>query len=165
MQCAITFAGARTGVTRLVPALVVNLAAVFVFSRIAGPFILTPVATVGILLSFTASPRLIARRWLIIVWALIAVMLPICAELLDVIPRTWSIQNGAIVSTSEFFKLRGLSDEIMLIVANAAFIGIVSWYAIGTNRRRRDAQRALHIQVWHLQQLLPESRGPRRTQL
>ena len=165
MQVAITWAGTRTGVTRLVPALVVNLAAVFVFSRIAGPFILTPVATVGILLSFTASPRLIARRWLIIVWALVAVMLPITAELLDFIPRTWSIQNGAIVSTSEFFKLRGLSDEIMLIIANAGFIGIVSWYAIGTNRRRRDAQRALHIQVWHLQQLLPDAHGPRRTQL
>ena len=62
----IMWGGARTGQARLYPALTVNLAAVFVFSRILGPFIITPVATVGILFSFTASPRMLARRWMIV---------------------------------------------------------------------------------------------------
>jgi len=159
---AIMYAGYRTGVTRLVPALFVNLAAVFVFSRIAGPFIVTPIATVGVLLSFTASPRLVARPWLIIVWGIIAVMLPIAAELAGVVPRTWWLEHGAIVSRSEVLYLQGRRDELALIFANAAWIAIFSGYAIGTNRRRRDLQRQLHIQKWHLQQTLPDLKAERK---
>ncbi len=161
MLAAIMWAGKHTGVTRLFPALIVNLSAVFVFSRIFGPFIITPVATVGILLSFTASPRLMARRWLIAVWATLAVMLPILAEAVGILPRTWWIADGAIISTSQMVKIHGSRDEIWLVVANAVWIAIVSSYAIGTNRRRRELQRQLHIQRWHLQQTIPNPSEPR----
>jgi serine/threonine-protein kinase len=155
MLAAIMWAGKSSGVTRLFPALIVNLSAVFVFSRIFGPFIITPVATVGILLSFTASPRLMERRWLIAIWATLAVMLPIVAEAVGILPRTWWVADGAVISTSQMVKIHGSRDEIWLVVANAIWIAIVSSYAIGTNRRRRDLQRQLHIQRWHLQQTIP----------
>jgi serine/threonine-protein kinase len=161
MLAAIMWAGKHTGVTRLFPALIVNLSAVFVFSRIFGPFIITPVATVGILLSFTASPRLMERRWLIAVWATLAVMLPIVAEAVGILPRTWWIADGAIISTSQMVKIHGSRDEIWLVAANAIWIAIVSSYAIGTNRRRRELQRQLHIQRWHLQQTIPNPNEPR----
>jgi eukaryotic-like serine/threonine-protein kinase len=161
MLAAIMWAGKHTGVTRLFPALIVNLSAVFVFSRIFGPFIITPVATVGILLSFTASPRLMERRWLIAVWATLAVMLPIVAEAVGILPRTWWIADGAIISTSQMVKIHGSRDEIWLVIANAIWIAIVSSYAIGTNRRRRALQRQLHIQRWHLQQTIPNPYEPR----
>jgi serine/threonine protein kinase len=166
MLGAIMYRGMQTGVTRLVPALFVNQAAVFVFSRILGPFIITPVATVGILLSFTASPRLIAKRWLIVVWTVCAITLPIACEALGLLPRTWWIANGAVVSTSQIVRIHANSG-IWLVVANAAWIAIVSSYAIGTNRRRRDLQRQLHIQRWHLQQTIPDPNEPRfpRTQV
>jgi eukaryotic-like serine/threonine-protein kinase len=161
MLAAIMWAGKNTGVTRLFPALIVNLAAVFVFSRIFGPFIITPVATVGILLSFTASPRLMERRWLIAIWATLAVMLPIVAEAVGILPRTWWVADGAVISTSQMVKIHGSRDEIWLVVANAIWIAIVSSYAIGTNRRRRELQRQLHIQRWHLQQTIPDPKDPR----
>ena len=157
----IMWGGSRTGQARLYPALTVNLAAVFVFSRILGPFIITPVATVGILFSFTASPRLLQRRWVIVLWATIAVMAPVVCELLGVLPRTWWIENGAIVSTSQIFEVGGLSTAIGLILANAGWIAIVSVYAIGTNIRRRKAQRELQIQRWHLQQAIPATQSSR----
>jgi len=157
----IMWGGSRTGQARLYPALTVNLAAVFVFSRILGPFIITPVATVGILFSFTASPRLLQRRWVIVLWATIAVMAPIACELIGILPPTWWIANGAIVSTSQMFTVGGVSTEIGLIVMNAGWIAIVSAYAIGTNLRRRAAQRELQIQRWHLQQAIPSAQQSR----
>jgi hypothetical protein len=47
------------------------------------------------------------------------------------------------------------------VIANAAWIAIVAGYAIGTNRRRRELQRQLHIQRWHLQQTIPNPNEPR----
>jgi serine/threonine protein kinase len=160
MLMGLMWLGKHTGETRLVPALIVNMTAVFVFSRILGPFIITPVATLGILQSFTASPRLMERRWLIAIWTAAAVMLPIVLEMCNVIPRTWWIADGAIISTSQFVAIRG-GTGIWLVIANAAWIAIVAGYAIGTNRRRRELQRQLHIQRWHLQQTIPNPNEPR----
>ncbi|HEY3806737.1 MAG TPA: serine/threonine-protein kinase [Kofleriaceae bacterium] len=152
----IMYQGTRTGTTRLAPALVVNLAGVLVFSRILGPFIITPVATLGILMSFAASPRLLARRWVIAAWTLCAVALPIACELAGLLPRTWWITEGAVVSTSQILHLHGMHDAIALVIANGVWIAIVASYALNTNIRRRDLQRALHIQRWHLQQTIPD---------
>ncbi|HEY1814083.1 MAG TPA: serine/threonine-protein kinase [Kofleriaceae bacterium] len=152
----IMYQGTVTGRTRLAPALVVNLAAVLVFSRILGPFIITPVSTLGILMSFAASPRLLARRWVIAAWTVCAIALPIVVELLGVLPRTWWVTEGAVVSTSQIIRIHGTRDAIALVFVNASWIAIVANYALNTSLRRRDLQRELHIQRWHLQQTIPD---------
>ena len=155
LVCINAWLGYRTGRARIYPVLFGNLAAIFVFSQIAGPFMLTPIIIVGTMIAYTASPRISARPWLIAMWGVLAVMLPIVLELTGVIPRTFEIHDGAIVTTSQFYRLRGWGEEVALIVANAGFIAIAARFAFGISRSRQDAQRQLQIQAWHLRQLLP----------
>ena len=159
---ALAYRGYKTGETRIAPSLVANLGAIFIFSRLAGPFILTPIVTVGVLLSFASSPMLLARRWLIVAWGAAAVILPIALELTGVMNKTFEITGGAIRTTSDFFTLHGWADEVALITANAGFIVISALFALGLSTDREAARTKLQIQAWHLQQLLPNQR-PWRT--
>jgi serine/threonine-protein kinase len=152
----------RTGKPRVASALVANLAFIVVFSRLAGPFMLTPIVTVGILLSFTANPGLIERRWLIFVWGAAAVALPLVLEATGAMPHTFEVVDGTIRTTSDFYRLKGPVEEVALVIANAGFIGIASFYALAISRYREAARRTLHVQAWHLRQLLPNQR-PWRT--
>jgi hypothetical protein len=135
-----------------------------VFSRLAGPFILTPIVTTGILLSFSSNPLIMARRWILLAWGAAAVLLPIALELAGVVPRTFEIVDGSIRITSDFYRLQGGLEEGALILANCGFILIGALFAYGIGTHREDTRRKLHIQAWHLRQLLPNQQ-PRRTRL
>jgi cbb3-type cytochrome oxidase subunit 3 len=45
--------------------------------------------------------------------------------------------------------------EVTLVAANLLFIAMSVLFYRATSRDRRDAERRLHIQAWHLRQLLP----------
>ena len=143
----------------------VNCVGIMIFSRIASPFILTPIVLMGLVLSFSSSPRLLQRRWLLIGWTVVTVMLPIVLELVHVIPQTWRVQGGLIQAVSEMYDLDGTAEEVALIVANLGLIIIGTMYAIAVNSARRKAQRDLQIQAWHLRQLLPSGKRPWQTKL
>ena len=93
--------------------------------------------------------------------------MPVACELFGLLPRTWWIANGTLVSTSEIVRIHGNRDAIAVVLANAGWIAIIANYAVNTNRRRRDLQRQLHIQRWHLQQTIPDPQLPkaRRTKV
>jgi serine/threonine-protein kinase len=150
---------ARTGVQRIAAVLTINCLGIMVFSRIASPFILTPIVLMGLVLSFSSSPRLLQRRWLLIGWTIVTVMLPIVLELVHAIPQTWKVQGGLIQAVSEMYDLDGAAESVALIVANLGLILIATLYAVSVNAERRKAQRDLQIHAWHLRQLLPKPRG------
>jgi hypothetical protein len=162
MLAVLAYSGRRTGNPRVGPSLVANLALVLVFSRLAGPFILTPIVTTGILLSFSSNPFIMARRWILLAWGTAAVLLPIALELTGVLPRTFEIVDGSIRITSDFYRIGGGLEEGALILANCGFILIGALFALGIGTDREQTRRKLHIQAWHLRQLLPNQQ-PRRT--
>jgi hypothetical protein len=146
-------------VHRLVPALVLNFAGAFMLSRLAGPFMITPIVILAMLLSFASNPTLLARPKLYVGWAVVAVMLPIVLELTDLLPRSWWISEGLIKTRSDFFTLHGATDELALIVANLGFLLIAGLFAFSISAGRRRAERELQVQAWHLRQLLPKGRN------
>ena len=154
---------AHTGIQSLAAVLTVNCLGIMLFSRIASPFILTPIVLMGLVLSFSASPRLLTRRWLLIGWVVVTVMLPIVLELVHAIPQTWKVQGGLIQAVSEMYDLDGPAEAVALIVANLGLIIIGTFYAISISSARRKAQRDLQIQAWHLRQLLPAGKRPWQT--
>jgi eukaryotic-like serine/threonine-protein kinase len=162
---ALSMISARTGVQRLAAVLTVNCVGIMIFSRIASPFILTPIVLMGLVLSFSSSPQLLQQRWLLIGWTVVTVMLPIVLELVHVIPQTWRVHGGLIQAVSEMYDLDGTAEEVALIVANLGLIIIGTMYAIAVNSARRKAQRDLQIQAWHLRQLLPSGKRPWQTNL
>jgi eukaryotic-like serine/threonine-protein kinase len=158
LLCLLAFEASRTGRMRLVPAFVINLLGVTLFSQVLGPFVLTPIVTIGVLLAFTSSPRLLARPAIIWAWCILAIGMPIALELIGVLPHTTRFVQRAFVMTSGFYTLGDLS-EIILVIADIAFMLLIVRYMVAISRRREDARRAVQIQAWQLEQLLPRQRS------
>ena len=147
---------AVTGETHLPVTLVLMTMIVLAFSRILGPFVLTPIVACATLISATAIPSLANRRVLFTVWSVIAMVLPLVLEWTGAVRPTYDIGGGYLLSTSDIFGMRGAPiDRITLIVANVLFVVITGLVALAINGRRREAQQQLAIQAWHLRQLLP----------
>ena len=149
---------ARTGRVSIVVILVVNLVLAMMFTRIVGPFILTPLAISCILVGLTSIRRINARLWLLIAWTCVAVLLPIVLEWVGALPRTWQIKEGATVITSSAFESHGTSPETAaLAVANLVFTLVVGGIGYAFSRKRQETQRKLFIREWHLRQLIPQN--------
>jgi serine/threonine-protein kinase len=129
-------------------------------SRIAGPFVMTPVITCGIVLGLTAIPWLGARPWLMFGWIALAVIAPVALEAAGVFQSTWGFVGDTMtIRSSVLHGTNRTTEAVALIAVHVALIAMTGAFARATSRDRRAAERRLHVQAWHLRQLLP-SRGP-----
>jgi hypothetical protein len=147
---------ARSGRPSLAIALGINFAASLVFTRVAGPFVLTPLVTCSMLVALTAIPSLNQRAWLAMAWMVATVMAPILLEWAGVLPTTWWIGDGSMTIVSDLVHTHGRFDELALVFGNLVFALVVAWLLVVINRRQRLGQRQLFVLAWHLRQLLPE---------
>lgn len=131
---------------------------VLAFSRLLGPFVLTPVVIAGSLLPISASPWLNERPHWVIGWMLVVALAPIGLEGLGVFQSTWSMIDGGVTSTSAMLQGQSSLDAPMIVVVNILLLGAVALYGININRRTADANHKLFILAWHLGQLLPVGR-------
>jgi len=140
-----------------------------VFTRIAGPLILTPIVICAALMQLAAVRYIADRLWIPIVWCVFVVLTPFALEWAGLANRTYGVESGFVLSVSDVFDMRGSFDESMLVAANCIFIVAASVVAVFISRRRLSAQQQLQVQAWHLHQLLPTERRwqtePRRTPL
>ncbi len=149
----------RVGKPSVAVTLAVNLALAILFTRVAGPFVLTPLVVAGLLVGITQISWLSERMWVIVVWTIAAVMIPIVFEWVDLLPDTWAISNGSMVIQSDVLRSHGLFEEISLVSTSLMFTIVIGVFALTVNRRRRRSQRALFIHAWHLRQLVPTTRS------
>jgi serine/threonine-protein kinase len=148
---------AQTGRGPIVLILICNLGLAVMFTRIIGPFILTPLAICGILVGITAIRRINQRRWLVVTWAVSAVLAPFVLEYFGVLPRSWHIGDGSVASHSSMFTAQASSGEVFaLVVANLVFTVVVGLVALAYAIKRQDMLRQLFIREWHLRQLIPD---------
>jgi serine/threonine-protein kinase len=139
-----------------------NIVLAVLWSRAAGPFMLTPAMICGIALAVSASPRLHARAWALFGWVVAIAMAPIVVEWAGLLEPTWWLQDDTIVTRSQLFDFRGWPEELALVVANLVFLIVVASYAFYMSRTAHAAERQIHIQAWHLRQLIPRRRAPSR---
>jgi eukaryotic-like serine/threonine-protein kinase len=146
------------------PALfVLSLGVSVVFSRIAGPLLLTPILVCGLLIVIGARATPARAGYHVVVFAILAIGLPLALEQAGVLTPTVALPDGpGLLFSSAVFdnaaarvpRLFALSGGTLLITI------IVALYAHVLVRQRQIAQRALQIQTWTLQQLLPHTRAP-----
>ncbi len=138
----------------LVP-LVANFVLMLLFSRIMGPWVFVP----GVIGTFTASlvaqPELIDRAWLVIGMGVASLVVPLALEWSGVFGETWRVVDGAVIMKSTALHIGGAATVVFLLLGNIALIFINGLFGRTLARTRRDAQRQLEIQAWHLRQLLP----------
>jgi serine/threonine-protein kinase len=141
----------------------VQLVSVTMFSRIASPFLMTPTLLAAMLLGATSIPWLIDRRWAVLVVSLAGLLVPLALEAAGVFGDTWWFTDGVgLTTTSTVFEATGTINMLGTVIGSIAMVVLVSQYALGIARDRREALRALQIQAWHLKQLLPRE-GKRPT--
>lgn len=124
-------------------------------SRAFGSLIVAPAVTCVMAVSLTSYPQLLDRARLVIGILLISWVLPVALESAGVIDSTWSVVGGTVVSTSTMITIGGTSTTALLIAANLIVIVVIGLFANALARSRREAQRKVEIQAWHLRQLLP----------
>nr|MDQ3365900.1 hypothetical protein [Myxococcota bacterium] len=151
------------GRSRIASVLVVNLAIAVLFTRVGGPFVLTPLLICCMLVGITAIPWVHERRWLVVGWTLTAVMLPIVLEWVHVLPRSWMVVDGATIMRSTIFHPGGnpVAGQFSLIVTNLTFTLVVALVALGLSRSRSRAERQMFTQAWHLRHLIPDPDAPK----
>ena len=128
-------------------------------SRMFGSLIGTPAVICVMALSLTSYPQLIDRARTVVAILLASWLLPVALERVGAIPSTWSVDGERIVSTSAMFDLAGMSTSALVIATNVFAILVISLFANALARSRRDAQREVETQAWHLRQLLPSPRA------
>jgi len=149
----------RTGKVPIAVQLTVNVIALAFLSRLAGPFMLTPTIICGVLLSVTALPWLNDRPLAVAGYAAAVVLLPFALEAVGLFARAWQPSPHGVISTGTVFTPGGRFGMISAFMANLVLVIIVGLFARAVSRVGRLAQRHLHSQTWHLQQLLPRRPG------
>ena len=91
----------------------------------------------------------------------VLVLAPFALEAAGILPRTWSMGAEGLVSSGNVFRSRDTSGAAAAVAGYLAFALVIGGYARTLNRDRRMALRNLHVQAWHLKQLLPHP-TPRR---
>jgi eukaryotic-like serine/threonine-protein kinase len=159
-MAAISWLSFRRGAS-IVP---VTLAAMFVAtllaSRVAGPFVLTPVITCGLVLGLAGNPALFGRPWLLVSWIATTVIAPVVLEATGVLQQTSWFAGDVLVIRSPMLDGTAVSLTIALVSAQVLLLAIAARFAWVTSRERRAAERHMHIQAWHLRQLLPDRTLP-----
>ncbi len=154
----VSWRNARRGTSNLVVTVTVTTLVMLMFTRVSGPFILTPIVICACLMQLAATRSFNKRLWLMLTWTIAAVMLPFVLEWTGVIHSTYAVTSGFVVSTSDVFDMRHSIDEVVLVCANLVFIVAAALVAVYLNRRRFAAERQLQVQAWHLRQLLPKQK-------
>jgi serine/threonine-protein kinase len=135
-----------------------NACLVALLSRTFGPLIVIPGVTCVMAVSLTSYPQLIERAWIVIALLVASWLAPVALEYLGVLDQTWKIVDGRIISMSTLIGINSSSTVGLLIFAHVATIVVIGMFANALATSRRNAQRELEIQAWHLRQLLPVRR-------
>jgi eukaryotic-like serine/threonine-protein kinase len=151
----VTYLNSRYGVPIAVT-LVGHTCTALLFSRVLGPFVITPIMLCAILLSATSIPWLNRRPGVVLGWTIGTTLLPFALEWAGLLAPTWEMTRAGIVSFGSVFDHTQMLTGLV-IAGHVAAVCLVAIYARGIGRDRRDAQRRLFLQAWHLRHLLPKS--------
>ena len=133
-----------------------NATLVALMSRMFGSLLIAPAVTCIMALSLTSYPQNIDRGRVVIAILVASWAAPVALEWAGVIDRTWYVVEGAVLSLSPMVKIGGNATVGLLVFANVMTIIVFGLFANKLAVSRRDAQRQVEIQAWHLQQLLPK---------
>ncbi len=136
---------------------VVNAVFVAVMSRMFSSLLLAPAITCIMALSFVSYPQNIDRARTVMIILIASWLGPIFLEWAGVLERTWWITEGEIVTRSSMFHVGGIPTLLLIVFANVFTILVLGQFANKLAASRRDAQRQVQTQAWHLQQLLPKA--------
>jgi hypothetical protein len=155
LMVSITYLNSRYGVPIWLT-LIGHSFTALLFSRLLGPFVITPIMLCAILLSATSIPYLNRRPWAVLLWTSTTVLLPFALEWAGVLAPSWAMTPQGLLSFGNVFVQSHMMPGL-IIGGHLAAVCLVAAYARIVGRDRRDAQRSLFLQAWRLRHLLPKT--------
>ena len=132
-----------------------NAALVAVLGRVLGPFVFVPPLVCVITMSMMSYPVFALRNRVLVTFILLGWLIPIGLEALGLIPVTWQVVGGALVSSSVVIDVSGSTTNVLVIVTTVAVI-LVGGFLSGQHARAHlEMKHRLVTQTWHLRRLLP----------
>ena len=133
-----------------------NLAMLFLFARLVGPFTAAPGIAVIFAMTIAAHPR-IARGPVLAAVICAAVLLPWLFGVIGVGPEATSIHGASLVFHTAAESLDRGAANFGLVAYVILLIGMAVFLTRLATGHRRTAQHKLQIQAWQLQQLVSTS--------
>ncbi|MEO8699330.1 MAG: protein kinase [Kofleriaceae bacterium] len=135
----------RTGRPRLVPWLLTGAVVMVLATRVFGDLVVVP-GMIGVqIVGYLAYPGLIRRP----LYPLALVVATLLAPL--ALGPDWELTGDAIVVHAPAIEL----TPGLIVAANLTVLVVLGLFAWALACARREAQRALEIQAWHLRNLIP----------
>jgi serine/threonine-protein kinase len=136
--------------------LAINALLTALLSRMFTPFLIAPGVATATVTVFAAHPRGARTS---VAWAVlaIAVLGPWALELAGVWGQTMWAAGGSLVLESPAIRIHSPETEVALALAFLVLLAVAGAIARTIARGRRDAQREMLVQAWHLRQLVPTS--------
>jgi hypothetical protein len=124
-------------------------------SRIFGPFMLMPTLAATYALSMQVHPH-VAFRKVAVALCCLAMVAPVVLEVLGVLPRTVTVEDGAIVIRT----LGALhAGAVIAFLALSVVAGTLSaaYFIAQLRDSLSRAERRVHLHAWHVQRMVPDS--------
>ena len=132
-----------------------NAALLVLLTQMAGPFTFVPALACFMVASMMSYPAFVMHPLTLITVIGLGFTLPIALEIAGVLPTTWEITGGKLVSYANALELEGSASVTLVVAASLVTIVIAGVHAAVVAKAYRGAQRQLVMQTWHLRQLLP----------
>jgi len=130
---------------------------VLVLARMFSPFLVAPGTAAVTTLGLMFGPAYVTRRSAFVMIAVMssAVLLPWLAETVGWISQTLTVNAAGINMDSPAMGTSTVPSQFILVGYTIALVTIAVTMGISRRDAERSARRTLHLQSWHLRQLVP----------
>ncbi|MCB9713713.1 MAG: protein kinase [Myxococcales bacterium] len=140
-------------------AFVAGIGALMLLGRMCGPLVLVP----GLAATNTAAVVVhapVRRRVFYLLAAAAAVLMPLSAELVGLLPTSYHFVEGTMTIMPQMVELPGLPTMVFLVTATLTAVVVPPLLLARTRDGLRVAERQLAVHAWQMEQLLPRAARP-----
>jgi serine/threonine-protein kinase len=135
--------------------MVLSSIAVMGASSFFGPLVLVPSLAAVNALSFVAATDRPRRIGATLMGAL-TILIPFVLEMVGVLPRSYAFENGHLVVLPHVLSFTPMPTLVFLLFANVAVVVTACLFLLRFSEAVDRTEERLHVQAWHLRQLMPE---------
>ena len=157
VACALAARGSRPlGIPLLTSYITLHCSTQIALGIFMGPLLILPMLVVGSLAVMLVMPSVNAPKR-IFAFHLVGIATPLVLEWIGAVPSTYHVVSGTLVIHPWAVSLS--SQSLIVAVLATLVVNMVGVTAISVSHRKDQeyAQERVHVQSWHLAQLVPEA--------
>jgi len=135
-----------------------NVALIGLAAWLFSPFLVAPGLAAATMVGFSMHIRF-GPTWLLATLLASSIIVPWLGELVGPLPRSIEVVGGALALHVKGGGFQLPEAEIVLAIYVIAVLAVIGTLSHALARGQREARRTIHLQAWHLRQLVPLGDG------